>query len=174
LFTRGLLIVCKIIDNLNLFLCIFHSPRLKDITLTQEYYRQIIRGFNYTSAADTLAMANMHVFMNNTEAAHWLLKDAMDRGNYDKEILKLYLVLSYFHYDHPLGINYLYAFYNLLMKHKPELTAEEWCGLFRGNTRISFQALDHENLRKVFCETCGDIQLTEPENHFADVEPAKL
>jgi hypothetical protein len=146
--------------NLNLLLCLYHLPKIKDHKLTADYYGKLIRDYPCKTMQDTLALANMHIFMNNSEAAYNMVKKAVETKSYNKDILKLYLILSYDHYDFPLGVKHIYPYYNLLMKHKAELTPQEWCGLFQEGTRVSFQAMDYETLRNTLCETCGDVTIT--------------
>lgn len=143
--------------TMNLFLCLYHRYNIKDYKLRQGYYADVVKDFRMKTKQDTLELAGMHVFMRDTDAAFRLVKEAVDKNSYNKEILKLYLILSYFHYDFPAGSPQLYSYYNLLKKHRDELTTAEWCSLFLRENRISFQALDYAPLRKLVCETCGDL-----------------
>jgi len=43
---------------------------------------------------------------------------------------------------------------NYLIQIKEKLTTKEWCSLFVGPCNISFQVLDDEKLRALYCESC--------------------
>ena len=61
--------------------------------------------------------------------------------------------------------DYLVIYYNssmernsrridLIFDAEDKLSDEEWCNLFRGNARISFQLLDNLDLREYYCKKC--------------------
>jgi hypothetical protein len=68
--------------------------------------------------------------------------------------LVLYNKLVYHHHQEYHDVTYA----NWLMSCITKLNQDQWCGMFVGKYNISFQVLDYEPLRKVYCRLCGDYE----------------
>lgn len=68
------------------------------------------------------------------------------------ETIAYFMQLSWNHSSEEEWANY----YNYLIELNKTMNPDTWCNLFMGDCHIPFQAFDHEELRKVFCESCMD------------------
>lgn len=99
-------------------------------------------------------LANQFIYAKQEDLAYDLLFPRAIGPNPNAEVLMLYNKLIYYHHKEFNDITYA----NWLMGSIDKLTIENWCSMFVGKEKISFQVFDYEPLRKMYCRLCGDYE----------------
>ncbi len=127
-------------------------------------YQEMMDGLNFIS--DYYYYYNDSIFYNRervtdiidffvqyrTDIAVMFLEKYFDEmDQFDPYLLTQYLKLTFNHPKHFNDRTYV----KTLLDAKQKLTAVEWCDMFIGKCNINFQIFDDEELRQLYCETCG-------------------
>lgn len=99
-----------------------------------------------------LILANHFAHYDETGLSYLTIEPFATQQNPNHDALSLYLKLIFSHPEEKPKSTY----YQQLIDAKKVLTDDEWCELFIGPCKISFQILDHPELRELYCETCGN------------------
>lgn len=111
--------------------------------------------FMQDSLSDSVALSlsNYLTYYGYAELAISILEPFALRENPNHNTLMQYIRFRYVHYEtDKAGAEH---YYSLLLWSKGILTSKEWCSMFVGPCNISFQVLDHEATRNLYCEECN-------------------
>ncbi|QHT66756.1 CAP domain-containing protein [Rhodocytophaga rosea] len=105
-----------------------------------------------SSKERTMSLARYFVELGDLEHAYTILDNYQKKSPFDKEIHAYFLKVAFTHPYYQKSRAYV----KLLIQAKELLSEDEWCDLFIGPCRITFQIFDDEELRDVYCEACAD------------------
>lgn len=135
--------------------CLVH-PSEENEKLRHKGLNTIYRYCLKHNPADTVALkvARLFLWHGENDRAYSLLKRYALKKDPNHELLILFLKMSYVHSEEdPRN-----RFNKWLFDAAGILTDKEWCEMIGGICNMSFQVLDNEKVRNVYCEKCGDHQ----------------
>ncbi len=106
------------------------------------------------SATKALQLAKLFIWAETPTFAAAILESFAKKARPNPDVLSLYLKLSFRHIEEYPNSNY----FNQLKKAQQVLSKTQWCDLFIGECRINFQIFDYEELRNLYCKTCGNME----------------
>ena len=127
------------------------SSKIKNVKSSLSY---IFNYYNSNSFSDSIlySVASHMIVFKKYDYARKLLEPLVNRPAPDINSYKLFLHLVYSGQITTNNSDY----YNDIINSADIIPTDEWCGLFLDNCRITFQLMDFEPLRNLFCIKCGD------------------
>lgn len=119
-------------------------------TLPQHVYQFYSHDVRFQSKRiNYYRLANFFIGHHEIQLANQLLQDYQDLNGYDEEFKVIQMKLAY---RHPFVDDGAYV--KQLMEQYGIMKLSNWCQLFNGDNPISFQVLDHNELRTLYCKSC--------------------
>lgn len=104
------------------------------------------------SDSTALKMARYFIWHGDEKKAYHILKPYALKKDPNHELLVLFLKMSYVHADEdPKN-----KFYKWMTDAATILTAKEYADMLSGPCNMSFQVLDNEKIRKIYCDKCSN------------------